>query len=104
MSWSRALSYAALAAVLVVVLWATAPPAPSPLPSAPAQTGPDIVGVSISAGGHRVVAGRVDGRWQVAPPHNDAVTSDLVDALLAAVLNAPAEPVAPSGAGDEFGL
>jgi hypothetical protein len=32
------------------------------------------------------------------------VSSDLVDALLAAVLNAPAEPVASSGALDEFGL
>ena len=60
--------------------------------------------MSVTVGDRRVAARRVDGRWQVEPPHGDAVTSDLIDALLAAVLDAPAEPVASSGPLDEFGL
>lgn len=104
MRWPHALVYVALAAVLAVALWSTTPPPPPVAPPPPTETGPDIVAVSVSAGDRRVAARRVDGRWEIAPPHGDAVTSDLVEALLAAVLNAPAEPVAPSGAGDEFGL
>ncbi|MBX3025637.1 DUF4340 domain-containing protein [bacterium] len=104
MRWSRALSYVALAALLAAVLWVTTPPPPPPAPAASPERRPDIVGVSVSAGDRRISARRVDGRWQVAAPHGDAVTSDLVDALLAAVLDAPAEAVAPADAGDEFGL
>lgn len=105
MSWRHALAYVALAALLLIAVSATTPPAPPTVaPAAPAQPGPDVVAVSVSAGDRRVEARRVDGRWQVAAPHADGVTSDLVDALLSAVLDTPAEPVASSGALDEFGL
>ncbi|MFN8641994.1 MAG: DUF4340 domain-containing protein [Candidatus Binatia bacterium] len=105
MSWPRALAYVALAALLAVALWVTTPPAPPPVPSTRAQPGPDVVGVAVSAGGRRVEAHRVDGRWQVAPPDADRVTSDLVDALLAAILDAPAEPLgADAAARADFGL
>lgn len=104
MSWRRALAYVVLAALLVVAVWATTPPAPPPAPPPPTQRGPEIVAVTVTAGDRQVVAHRVAGRWQVEAPHGEAVTSDLVDALLAAVLDAPAEPVASSGPLDEFGL
>jgi len=104
MSWSRALAYTTVAALLVIALRVTTPPAAPPPPPSSARPGPDVVGVTVSAGDHRVEARRADGRWQIAPPHADGVSSDLVDALLAAVLNAPAEPVASSGTLDEFGL
>ena len=97
MSWTRALVYVALAVVLAAALWVTTPPAPPPPPPSRAQPGPDIVALAVTEGAHRVEARRVDGRWQVAPPYGDTVTSDLVDALLAAILDAPAEPVASDG-------
>lgn len=103
MSATRALVYVALAAVLATALWLTTPPPPAPPPDR-AQPGPDVVAVAVSAGAQRVEARRVDGRWQVAPPHADAVTSDLVDALLAAILDAPAEPVAAAADRADFGL
>lgn len=104
MSWRRALTYVALAAVLAIALWATSPPPPPPAPTAPAPPAPDVVALRVTAGDRQVEARRIDDRWQVAAPHADTVTSDLVDALLAAVLDAPAEPVAASGPLDEFGL
>lgn len=104
MSWTRASAYVALATLLACALWATAPAPPPPLP-AHAESGRDIVGVAVSAGGRRVEARRVDDRWQVAPPDADRVTSDLVDALLAAILDAPAEPVGGDAAtAADFGL
>jgi hypothetical protein len=104
MSWTRALIYIALAALLATATWLTTPPPPPP-PPAPARTAPEILAVAVTAGARRVEARRADGRWQVAAPHGDRVTSDLVDALLAAILEAPAEPVA-SDAEDRaaFGL
>ena len=103
MSWTRALFYVAVAALFALAVWATTPAPPPPMP-APAAPGPEIVAVAVSAGDRRVTARRIDDRWVVAPPHGEAVTSDLVDALLAAVLNAPAEPVVGSGPSGEFGL
>lgn len=97
MSWTRAFAYVALAALLATALWLTTPPAPAPPSPSSARPGPDILAVAVSAGPRRVEARRVDGRWQVAGPHADTVTSDLVDALLAAILDAPAEPVAADG-------
>jgi hypothetical protein len=103
--WRHALSYVVLAAVLLAALWVTTPPAPPPVTPPPSgETGPDVVGVTVIAGDHRVTAHRVEGRWEIAEPHGGGVTSDLVEALLAAVLNAPAEPVAPASREDEFGL
>lgn len=104
MSWRHALTYVTLAALLGIALWATTPPAPPALPPTPARPGPDIVALRVTAGDRQVEARRVDDRWQVAAPHADAVTSDLVDALVTAVLDAPAEPVTSSGPLDEFGL
>jgi hypothetical protein len=94
MSWTRALAYVALAGLLATALWVTTPPPLPPPPPPDARTATEIVGVAVTAGARRVEARRVDGRWQVATPHAGAVTSDLIDALLAAILEAPAEPVA----------
>ena len=104
MSWTRAIAYVVLALLLGGVLWATTPPPPPPATSTPEAPGPDIVAMRVVAGERTVEAHRVNDRWQVAPPHGEAVTSDLVDALLGALLNAPAEPVASTGKPDEFGL
>jgi hypothetical protein len=102
MTWTRALLYVALAAVLAALAWATTP-SPPPAAAPPARPQADIVGVTVEARGRRVEARRDGERWQVTPP--GAATSDLIDALLAAILEARAEPVAsdPTRAA-EFGL
>lgn len=102
MTWPRAFLYVALAAVLAAVLWATTPTAP-PVVAPAERPRTDVVAVAVEARGRRVEARREGERWQVAPA--GAATSDLVDALLAAILDAPAEPLASDASRRaEFGL
>ena len=106
MAWSRALVYTLLAVVLGALYVATAPPPPPPLEAAEAPTpGLAIESVQIDADGRTIRASRSDDRWSVVQPAGAHVPSDLIAALLSAVLETPAEPVV--GTADqlvEFGL
>jgi Domain of unknown function (DUF4340) len=106
MAWSRALVYALLAAVLGALYVATAPPPPPQLNAAESPTpGLAIESVQIDADGRTVRATRSDERWTVVEPAASHVPSDLIAALVSAVLETPAEPVV--GSADqmvEFGL
>lgn len=95
MSWSRALAYVVVAAVLAAVYFATAPPPPPSPASAPArsESAPSIDAVQIDAGGRTVRATHAGERWIVIEPAGAAIPSDLIDALVSAVLETPAEPV-----------
>jgi hypothetical protein len=101
MTWRRAFTYVSLAAVLAAVLWATTP-APPPVAGPAERPRSDVVAVAVEARGRRVEARREGERWRVTPA---GATSDLVDALLAAILDAPAEPLAGDASRHaEFGL
>jgi hypothetical protein len=108
MRWPHALVYVALALVLGLFAWrSTPPPPPSPsAASAPSPTPAVVVRqVTVETEGRRVRAVRAGDRWQVVEPPGAAVTSDLISALLSAVLDTRAEPVVadPTNLG-EFGL
>jgi len=111
MSWPRALAYLAVAMVLGTVYFATAPaPPPSPA-SAPAgaasadRSRVDIDTIRLDAAGRTVRARRVGGQWEVVEPAGAAVPSDLLSALVSAVLETPAQPVSSDSERlAEFGL
>jgi hypothetical protein len=110
MSWRRALAYAALGAVLATVYLGTAPPEPVVLsraraPEPTVRSTPAIDAVHVEAGGRTIDAVRAGELWQITHPAGGRVPSDLISALISAVLETPAEPVA-SGSVDvaEFGL
>lgn len=108
MSWPRALAYVVIAAVLGAVYFATAPPpAPPPAPAVPEPPAPglSIDSMRLEADGRTVHATRSDEHWTVVEPPTARVPSDLISALVSAVLETPAEPV--TGATDhlaDFGL
>lgn len=95
MPWTRALAYLCLGAVLATLYFVTAPPPPPSLATAPATRGPGatVDSVRLEAGGRTVRATRVGEQWRVVEPAGNRVPSDLIDALVAAVLETPAEPV-----------
>jgi len=99
MSWPRALGYFVAAIVLATVYFATAPlPPPSPA-SAPSADGPEpaVDSVHLQVGDRIVRAARVGEQWRVVEPASNRVPSDLIAALVAAVLETPAEPVSMGG-------
>jgi len=110
MSWSRALAYVGAAVVLALVYFAVSPPGPpqptaSVLAPAPEPSHPTIDSVRIDVGDRTVRARRSGEQWEVIEPPGGAVPSDLIAALVSAVLDTPAEPIA--GDADrlsEFGL
>lgn len=116
MSWPRALLYAALGAVFAAIALSTVPPAPAPIhvsevgrwvavtPAAtPAR--PAITAVLLEARGQRVQATRAAEGWEVTDPPAAGIPADLVAALVSAVLETPAEPIAFDGVDlAEFGL
>jgi len=101
MSWSRALAYLVVAAVLATAYFTTAPPPPPSLASAAAPTPgtgpsapvPTIDSIRLEAGGRTVRAVRDGEQWVVVEPAGAAIPSDLLSALVSAVLETPAEPV-----------
>ena len=99
MSWPRALAYLVVAAVLVSVYFATAPPPPPspaaavPKASGPPPAGPAIDSVHLEAGSRSLRARRDEAQWVVLEPAGARVPSDLISALVSAVLETPAEPV-----------
>ena len=99
MSWPRALAYVGVALVLALVYFAVSPPA-APLPagavseSAAEQPHPAIDSVRIDAGNRTVRAQRAGEQWEVVEPAASKVPSDLIAALVNAVMDAPAQPVA----------
>lgn len=109
MSWPRALAYLVAAIVLASVYFATAPlPPPSPAADEPpARGGPgsSVDSVRLESGGRTVRATRAGEQWRVVEPAGNTVPSDLIGALVAAVLETPAEPVANGADGlADFGL
>jgi hypothetical protein len=103
MSWSRALAYVIVAALLASVYLATAPPAPpSPAVAVPKASSsgpaePPISSVLLEAGGRTLRARRDGAQWVVLEPAGANVPSDLISALVSAVLETPAEPVTTNG-------
>ena len=99
MSWPRALAYVGAAIVLALVYFAVSPPASS-LPagaaseSAAEQPHPTIDSVRIDVGNRTVRARRAGEQWEVIEPAASRVPSDLISALVNAVMDAPAQPVA----------
>jgi hypothetical protein len=95
MSWARALVYVIAAAVLAIAYVATAPPPPPSPAAAPAPEGPgpSIDSMRLDAGDRTVRATRTGEQWDVIEPVGSRVPSDLIAALVAAVLETPAEPV-----------
>ena len=110
MSWLRALIYVALGVALGIVYLGTAPPAPvvvsrarAPEPTTPST--PAIDAVHVESAGRVVHAARTGELWQITQPIGSHVPSDLITALISAVLETPAEPVSADGADvAEFGL
>jgi hypothetical protein len=108
MRWRHVGIYVVVAGSLAAADLATrraAAPPPS-TPAAPqAQAGLDITEVLVESSGRRVRVARDGARWQVAEPADAALPTDLIDALIAAVLNTPAESVtADRDRLAEFGL
>ena len=95
MSWPRALAYVLVAAVLAIAYAATAPPPPPSPAAAPAPEGPgpSIDSVRLDAGARTVRATRTGEQWDVVEPADSRVPSDLIAALVSAVLETPAESV-----------
>jgi len=108
MGWRHVCVYVVLAALLATLSWLTAPPPPPPPSQSTPRTAPGLAvrELTVDAHGARVRAVRSGERWQVVEPPGAAVTSDLVSALLGAVLDTRAEPVAAAAADQlsEFGL
>lgn len=110
MSWPRALAYLVTAVVLATLYYATAP-LPPPPPASPASAStperarPSIDAVRLEVNGRTVRARRAGEGWEVVEPAGAAVPSDLISALVAAVMETPAEPVAADGEQlNDFGL
>jgi Domain of unknown function (DUF4340) len=95
MSWPRALVYLLIAGMLGTIYVVTAPPPPPPPAAAPEASAPEVAidSMRLEAGGRTVRATRSDARWTVVEPATATVPSDLISALVAAVLETPAEPV-----------
>ncbi len=110
MSWRRALAYAALGLALAIVYRSTAPPAAvvlsrSRAPEPSASSTPAIDAVHVESDGRAVHAVRSGELWQITQPAGGRVPSDLITALISAVLETPAEPVAADRTDvEEFGL
>ena len=108
MSWTRAILYLCVAGLLGVAYRATRPSAPPPAYPAPSSTAPAgiaITAVRIESNGRRAQLARGDDRWRVTDPAGAEVASDLIAALITAVLDTPAEPVASDAKHlEEFGL
>jgi len=110
MSWPHALAYLAVAMVLGTVYLATAPMSPPPVsPSSKVTaTGSAPAGIDtirLDADGRTVRARRVGEQWEVVEPGGAVVPADLLSALVSAVLETPAQPVASdSDRVAEFGL
>jgi hypothetical protein len=98
MSWPRALAYVGAAIVLALVYFTVSPPAsslpPGALTESAAQPHPTIDSVRIDAGNRTVRARRAGEQWEVVEPATSKVPSDLIAALVNAVMDAPAQPVA----------
>lgn len=97
MSWTRALIYAGLGLLLGAVYFVTAPPPPPSRATAPetARPGASVDSVLLETGARTVRANRVGEQWRVVEPPGNTVPSDLIAALVSAVLETPAEPVSP---------
>ena len=96
MPWTRALLYVLVSAVLVAVYTATAPPpppSPASAPPPPDAPTPSIDTLRLEARGRMVRAARDAGQWQVVEPTGATIPGDLIAALIAAVLETPADPV-----------
>jgi hypothetical protein len=96
MRWTRALTYAVIAAVLATVYIVTAPPpppSPSSMPPPREAPTPAINSLRLESAGRTVRATRADGQWEVIEPAGAKVPSDLIAALVAAVLETAADPV-----------
>ena len=109
MSWPRALGYLVAAIVLASVYFATAPPPPpspaSEEPAAHGGAGSSVDSIRLETGGRTVRATRAGDQWRVVEPAGNSVPSDLIGALVSAVLETPAEPVSSGSDGlAEFGL
>ena len=113
MPWTRAFAYVASAVVLAIVYFASAPPprrspATSSVPSAtvspePAHLAIDTVRLEVD--GRTVSARRAGEQWEIVEPVGATVPSDLITALVSAVLETPATPVTSDTNGlAEFGL
>ena len=111
MAWTRALVYV-VTAVLLAIVYFTATPTPRHAPAADpaAAASPEaphmaIDTVRVEADGRTVGARRARDQWQVVDPPGAAVPSDLIEALVSAVLDTPAVPVAGDGQRpSDFGL
>jgi hypothetical protein len=111
MSWPRALAYLAAAVVLAVVYFGTAEPArhrPAAAPTVSTPTAPArpaIDAIRLDAGSRTVRARRSGETWEVIEPAGAELPSDLVSALVGAVMDTPAEPVSSDPERlHEFGL
>lgn len=97
MSWPRALAYLVVGIVLGAVYFLTAPPPPPSRASAPASAGQGpgstVDSIHLEAGERTVRATRIGEQWQIVEPAGASVPSDLIAALVSAVLETPAEPV-----------
>jgi hypothetical protein len=117
MTWTRALAYVAVWLVLTgyyvlthraappVEIEASRPQSPEPPPHLRLRA-EEVVGLVIESGGRRVRAAVRGGQWFLVEPAGGRVSSDLVSALVSAVLDA-AEVEVVSMAEDrdaEFGL
>jgi hypothetical protein len=100
MSWTRALAYVGVWLVLTAYYAVShrggeAPPARVAV-STPAEEpsghlgirGEDVVGLVVESGSRRVRATLVGGQWVIAEPPGGRVSSDLIAALVSAVLDA----------------
>ncbi len=115
MTWPRALVYVASWLLLTIFYVATEPPSPTvarPAGESPRTHSPfelkagEVSEVRLEAGGSRVDAVRVEGRWQVREPAGAAVPADLISAVVSAVLDSDRAEVIrlPQGRAAEFGL
>ena len=100
MAWPRALVYV-VTAVLLAIVYFTATPTPRHAPAADpaAAASPEVPHMAIDtvrveADGRTVGARRARDQWQVVDPPGATVPSDLIEALVSAVLDTPAVPVA----------
>jgi hypothetical protein len=96
MRWTRALTYVVVAAVLATVYLVTSPPpppSPASLPPPREAPTPGVDSIRLETQGRTIRATRTDGQWEVVEPVGATVPSDLIAALVAAVLETDAAPV-----------
>ena len=112
MPWTRAFAYVAAAVVLAIVYWATAPPprrSPTASSERSATASPEpnlaIDTVRLEVSGRTISARREGEQWEIVEPAGATVPSDLIAALVSAVLETPALPVtSDANSLTEFGL